>query len=77
LFSFISQNWRGTPLISHQAIVNLIAATTSLTGLLVKAALDTRRYDTAIRVEDQAFARLNLLSHPFHGDWNYTIAPQR
>ena len=47
LFSFISQNWRGKPLVSHQAIVNLIAATTTRTGLRVKAALDTRRYETA------------------------------
>ena len=77
LFSFITQNWRGQPLISHQAIVNLIAATTTRTGLLVKAALDTHAYDTAIQVTDEEFARLRLRPHAFHGDWNYTIAPRR
>jgi hypothetical protein len=68
LFSFISQNWRGTPLISHHAIVNLIAATTTRAGLLVKAALDTRRYETAVKVSDAEFARLRITPHRFHGD---------
>ena len=77
LFSFISQNWRGTPLVSHQAIVNLIAATTTRTGLRVKAALDTRRYETALQVPDEVFARLRITPHAFHGDWNSTIAPRR
>jgi DDE family transposase len=76
LFSFISQNWRGTPLVSHQAIVSLIAATTTRTGLRVKAALDTRRYGTAVHVPDEVFARLKITPHRFHGDWNYTIAPR-
>jgi len=76
LFSFISQNWRGTPLISHQAIVNLIAATTTRAGLLVKAALDTRRYETAVKVSDAEFARLQITPHRFHSDWNYTIVPR-
>jgi hypothetical protein len=76
LFSFISQNWRGKPLVSHQAIVNLIAATTTRTGLRVKAALDTRRYATALQVPDEVFARLRITPHTFHGDWNYTIAPR-
>jgi hypothetical protein len=76
LFSFISQNWRGQPLISYQAIVNLIAATTTRTGLRVKAALDTRRYETALQVPDEVFARLRITPHAFQGDWNYTIAPR-
>jgi Rhodopirellula transposase DDE domain len=76
LFSFISQNWRGKPLVSHQAIVNLIAATTTRTGLRVKAALDTRRYETALQVPDEVFARLRITPHTFHGDWNYTIVPR-
>ncbi len=76
LFSFISHNWRGIPLISHQAIVNLIAATTTRTGLRVKAALDTRRYDTAVQVPDDVFARLKIAPHTFHGDWNYTVTPR-
>jgi hypothetical protein len=76
LFSFISQNWRGKPLVSHHTIVHLIAATTTRTGLRVKAALDTRRYETARQVPDEVFARLRITPHTFHGDWNYTIAPR-
>jgi hypothetical protein len=76
LFSVISQNWRGTPLVSRQAVVNLIAATTTRTGLRVKAALDMRRYETAVQVPDEVFARLKITPHTFHGDWNYTIAPR-
>jgi hypothetical protein len=77
LFSFITQNWRGQPLVSHQAIVNLIASTTTRTGLVVKAALDTNHYDTAIKVSDGELAQLRLTPQTFHGDWNYTIAPRR
>ena len=76
LFSFITHNWRGQPLTSHQVIVNLIANTTTRTGLVVKAALDTRRYETAIQVSDAAFAQVQLTPHDFHGDWNYTISPR-
>jgi hypothetical protein len=75
LFSFITQNWRGRPLVSRQAIVSLIAHTTTRAGLLVKAALDTNRYDTAIKVSDQELATVILKPHAFHGDWNYTIVP--
>jgi hypothetical protein len=77
LFSFITQNWRGRPLVSHQAVVNLIAATTTRTGLRVEAALDLGRYDLAVKVSDDELARLNLTPHPFHGDWNYTIKPRQ
>ena len=77
LFSFITQNWRGRPLVSHQAIVNLIASTTTRSGLIVKAALDTNHYDTKIKVSDEQFARLRLKPHEFHGDWNYTLLPRR
>jgi hypothetical protein len=76
LFSFITQNWRGKPLVSHQAIVSLIASTTTRTGLTVKAALDTNHYDTEIKVSDDELARLQLQRHEFHGDWNYTISPR-
>ena len=75
LFSFTTQNWRGRPLVSHQAIVSLIANTTTSTGLIVKAALDTNHYETAIKVSDAELARLRLQRHEFHGDWNYTISP--
>jgi Rhodopirellula transposase DDE domain len=77
LFSFITQNWRGKPLVSHQAIVSLIANTTTSTGLVVKAALDTNHYDTEIKVSDEELAGLQLQRHEFHGDWNYTISPRR
>ena len=75
LFSFITQNWRGKPLVNHQTIVNLIASTTTRTGLIVKAALDTNTYDTKIKVTDEELASLRLQRHKFHGDWNYTISP--
>ena len=77
LFSFITQNWRGRPLVSHQAIVNLIASTTTRAGLVVKAALDTEHYDTAIKVADEELASLRLTPLPFHGEWNYTLVPRR
>jgi DDE family transposase len=77
LFSFITQNWRGKPLVSHQAIVSLIANTTTSTGLIVKAALDTNHYDTEIKVSDEELAGLQLQRHEFHGDWNYTLSPRR
>jgi hypothetical protein len=77
LFSFITQNWRGRPLISRQAVVSLIASTTTRAGLLVKAALDENQYDTAIKVSDDELARLKLTRHAFHGDWNYTIKPRK
>jgi hypothetical protein len=77
LFSFITQNWRGRPLVSRQAIVNLIAHTTTEAGLIVKAALDTTHYATAIKVSDQELATVVLKPHAFHGDWNYTIVPHQ
>lgn len=76
LFSFITPNWRGQPLASLQAIVSLIAGTTTGTGLIVKAALDTDHYDTAIKVSDKAMAGLRLHRHEFHGEWNYTNSPR-
>jgi hypothetical protein len=57
--------------------VNLIASTTTRTGLIVKAALDTNHYETAIKVSDQQLCRVRLKPHAFHGDWNYTISPRR
>lgn len=77
LFSFITQNWRGRPLVSHQAIVNLIAGTTTKTGLIVKAALDTEQYDTNVKITDEELSRIRLTPHPFHGDWNYTLSPRK
>ena len=77
LFSYITSNWRGQPLVSHEAIVNLIASTTTKTGLLVRAALDTNVYETGIKVSDEDMANLRLTPCDFHGDWNYTIAPRK
>lgn len=76
LFSFISKNWRGKPLVSRQAIVNLIASTTTKTGLIVRAALDTTPYETGIKVSDAELARVRLRPAAFHGDWNYSITPR-
>jgi len=76
LFSFITQNWRGRPLVSHQTVVSLIASTTTRGGLIVKAALDTNRYETAVKVTDQQLQQLRLKPHRFHGDWNYTLTPR-
>lgn len=77
LFSFITQNWRGKPLVSHQAIINLIANTKTRKGLIVRAALDTNQYELKIKVRDEELARVNLKRHKFHGDWNYTISPHK
>jgi transposase len=76
LFSFISQNWRGKPLISHEVIINLIAATTTRTGLVVKSALDTNLYPAGLKVSDQQMAGLRLRRDKFHGDWNYSLRPR-
>jgi Rhodopirellula transposase DDE domain len=76
LFSFISINWRGKPLTSYQAIINLIAATTTSTGLKIYARLDENKYPTKIKVTDAQLAAVNIERHAFHGDWNYTVLPQ-
>jgi len=73
LFSHISMNWRGRPLESHEAIVQLIAATTTRSGLTVKAELDQGTYPKGVKITDQQMAALPLNRHEFHGDWNYTL----
>lgn len=75
LFSYISLNWRGKPLVSHEVIVNLIAATTTRKGLTVRAELDSNRYPKGIKVSDEDFAAIRLIRDDFHGEWNYTITP--
>lgn len=77
LFAFISQNWRGKPLISHEVIVNLIAATTTTTGLQVRAELDTGTYPVGQQVSEQEIAKINISHDNFHGEWNYTISPRK
>jgi len=75
LFSFISQNWRGKPLVSHEVIVNLIAATTTETGLTVACQLDQHSYPAGLKVSKKALEAINLRRDTFHGEWNYTILP--
>jgi len=77
LFSFISMNWRGRPLISHEVIVNLIASTTTRSGLSVRAELDTNIYPKGIKIRDDAFAAINIERDAFHGEWNYCIRPKK
>lgn len=77
LFSFITKNWRARPLVSLEVIVNLIANTTTRTGLIVKAALDTNQYPTKIKVTDEQLGQLRLKRHEFHGEWNYTVLPRK
>jgi len=76
LFSFISQNWRGKPLVSHQVIVNLIAATTTKTGLRVRAEIDPATYPKGVKVSDQDAASIRMERDAFHGEWNYVILPR-
>jgi Rhodopirellula transposase DDE domain len=75
LFSFISINWRGKPLTTYRVVVELIAATTTRTGLRVQADLDTGSYPLGQKVTDADLAAIPLRKHDWHGDWNYTIVP--
>jgi len=75
LFSFISQNWRGKPLLSYEVIVSLIGATTTTTGLSVRCGLDTNPYPTGRKVTDDELASIHLRRDAFHGEWNYRILP--
>ena len=77
LFSHLSLNWRGRPLVSHEVIVALIGATTTQTGLRVGAQLDRRPYPTRVEVSDEQQAQVQLRPHKFHGEWNYSILPRR
>jgi len=73
LFSQISMNWRGRPLVSHEVVVDLIGATTTRTGLRVRAELDRGAYPTGVKVRDAELAAVPLIRHDWHGEWNYTI----
>ena len=75
LFAFITQNWRGKPLLSHAVIVRLIGATTTTAGLAVHCYLDDNNYPKAIKVSDAEMAQININPDDFHGEWNYTISP--
>jgi hypothetical protein len=76
LFSYVSANWRGRPLTSLMAIIDLIAATTSQTGLRVRAEIDKGTYPQGRTVTDGEMAQIRLHPCRFHGDWNYTIEPR-
>jgi len=76
MFSHITENWRGRPLVSHEVIVNLIANTKTRTGLRIRAELDRGSYPTGIKITDADFNALNLKQAAFHGDWNYALLPQ-
>ena len=73
MFSYISMNWRGKPLISHEVIVNLIGSTTTRSGLMITAELDTNLYEKGLRISDAELAAVNLKKAAFHGEWNYSI----
>jgi len=75
LFSHISMNWRGRPLVSHEVIVKLIGETTTSMGLEVKAQLDKRKYPTKVKITDEEMKRVKIRAHNFHGEWNYSINP--
>ena len=77
LFSLITKNWRGRPLTSDQVIVNLIAATTTETGLIVRAAIDTKQSETGLEVTQQELASLNITPAKLRGEWNDTIKPRK
>jgi hypothetical protein len=77
LFSYITINWRGKPLHSLETVINLIAATTTSTGLEVYARLDDGSYPDKIRVPDNEIQAVNLHGDHFHPEWNYTIKPKR
>ena len=77
LFAFITQNWRGKPLLTHQVIVQLIASTTTDKGLTVQCRLDKNTYDKGIKISDAEMATINITPADFHGEWNYTIKPRK
>ena len=77
LFSFISMNWKATPLVSYRVIVDLIAATTTKTGLTVRCELDSAHYPKGVGVSQAQMDSINISRAAFHGDWNYTIYPKR
>ncbi len=74
LFSFISMNWRGRPFTEIRTIIELIAATTTQTGLTVQAAYDPNWYPTGVKISDADYRTIPVTAHDWHGEWNYTLA---
>ena len=75
LFSIITSNWRGEPLVDYETVVNLIAKTTTIKGLEVKCRLDRSKYPTGRKISDKEMKRVNVERNAFHGEWNYVIKP--
>ncbi len=76
LFAWISQNWRGKPLVSYEVIIKLIAATKTRAGLTIQCQLDTNTYPSGRKVSDEQMDTLSIQRHTFHGEWNYTLLPR-
>jgi len=76
LFSFISLTWKGQPLWNYESVINLIGATRTRSGLEVKALLDTRRYETGVKISDEQIDKQRIRRHKFHPEWNYTLSPR-
>ncbi len=77
LFAIITQNWRGKPLVGHEVIVQLIGATKTETGIEVRCEIDGNLYPKGVKVSDEEMQAINITRAEFHGEWNYTIAPNR
>jgi hypothetical protein len=77
MFSYISINWKGKPLVSYETVVNLIGGTTTKTGLRIKARLDPRQYEKGLKITDEQMQHINIKPHATHPQWNYTICSQR
>jgi transposase len=77
MFSFISLNWQGQPLVSYETIINLISRTRTSTGLKIAARLDTRQYERGVKIAARDMAQLQIKTHTTHPQWNYTLIPRR
>jgi hypothetical protein len=77
MFSFITKNWRGRPLIDRATVVNLIANTKTKEGLDIYARLDERTYAKGIKITDEELSKVNITRDKFHGEWNYCISPKK
>lgn len=75
MFSYISKNWRGRPLITRETVVNLISNTKTREGLTIQAVLDKNTYETGIQISDEELDQVKLFRYKFHGEWNYKISP--
>ncbi len=76
MFSYITKNWRGKPLITRETVVNLIGNTTTEKGLRIQAVLDENEYETGVEVSDEELEAVNIERHAVHPEWNYKIKPQ-